>query len=568
MTIAPQRPPRAAPTRPLMAAARAVANEQTVVLVLAARPPAQADPVGAGDPLDALVERVRPVAAHAVDSLQVAARLEADGVTDRGARVEYGFDDVFALAAEVYRRLPPTPPPAPPTPEVPGWRAGRRDISHGLLYLMPGALFPAVLAAVGRGPLVVVLVLTGGLGWAWSGGASWLAYRRLGASDPPGAARVLAWSVLLGLPAAGTLGLLLVIAGAAGGGAAGGEVAGGGVGSAAAGAGGVLALCCGQMAYQLASMLLVFYRREGLLAAALSPAVAAGGLYVLLGGPDRPVGWAGVGPLAGTSPGWTLPSALVLGAAAVLLALALGLRETVRAARSTGPGRRMRLARWLAGKVGAGGWAGVRADLPGLAWATAYAALSAAYLLHAQAPYLRGGLEIALTAVPLMAGMGVVEWRARRFTEQARAALGQARYPREFAALIRRLLAAGVGVSVGVVAALAVPLLAGLGQAGRFSAAAALMAGAHAVLAGAYFLGFLLAGQGRYGGLCATLLAAVVVHTGGSLVEPPGLGGLALADPGRADTVDTALFLGSAVLLLALWAGLSCRTAAQAWRFR
>src|SRR3954466_4200577 len=52
-------------------------------------------------PLDELVDGVRPVAAAAVDAMQVAAVLEADGVTDRAAQVRYGYSDVFALAREV-----------------------------------------------------------------------------------------------------------------------------------------------------------------------------------------------------------------------------------------------------------------------------------------------------------------------------------------------------------------------------------------------------------------------------------------------------------------------------------
>ena len=47
---------------------------------------------------------------RAVDALQVAAVLEADGHTDRAAQVEYGYSDLFALASEVFRRLgPPSP---------------------------------------------------------------------------------------------------------------------------------------------------------------------------------------------------------------------------------------------------------------------------------------------------------------------------------------------------------------------------------------------------------------------------------------------------------------------------
>jgi hypothetical protein len=549
MTIAAQRPPRPAhPLRPAAGARSAAANGRAAPTD---PPPNDATPHGAtrarrraprpaadgtGDPIDALVDRVRPALAHAVDPLQVTARLEADGVTDRAARVEYGMDDVFDLAGEVFHRLAPGPPPAPPpAPVVPAWRSGARDASHGLLYLLPGALFPAALAALGRGPLVTALVLTGGLGWAWSGGASWLAYRRLGAGDPAGAARALCWSVLLGLPASALLGAVIAAAGPPGPGA------------------GLVGLCLGQMAYQLASMLLVFYRREELLAAALVPAALAGCGYLLYGGGAW---WTAVP--ARPDRAWTMPAALTLGAAAVLVALALGVRE---AARRTGWS--WRTAGRTAGKVGAGAWAGVRADLPGLAWATAYAALSAAYLLRAQAPYLTDRLDVALTAAPLMAGMGVVEWRARRYGELARHALARVRHPREFAARVAGLLAGGVGISAGVVAALAVPLLVGLDRAGALSPAGVLMAGAHATLAGAYFLSFLLAAQGRYPALCGALVVAVGAHAAGGHLAGGGPGG-PTADP----VADTALFLGSAVLLLVLWAVLLARAAAQAWRYR
>jgi hypothetical protein len=518
-----------------------------------------------------LVDRVRPALAHAVGPLQVAARLEAEGVTDRGARVEYGFDDVFALADAVHARLRPVPGPRPAPPPPVG--SARRDAAHGALYLMPTALFPAVLAAVGQVPLVTVLVLAGGLGWVWSGGASWLAYRRLGGGDPAGAAAALRGSVVLGLPAAAVLGAALAALGVAPG----------------VGVGVLVALCAAQMAYQLASTLLVFYRREGLLAAALAPAVVAGAWYVV-------VAWPPGSPPAGG----VLPVALALAAAAVLAALGLGLREAARAGadpdRPTG-GRAGPLAGLRAGLVGlraglvglraglvglrAGlvglraGLVGLRADLRGLAWAGGYAGLSAAYLLGAQAPYLRDRLDVALTAVPLLAGMGVVEWRARRFFDRARATLSRVRYPREFTGRVRRMLAGGVAGCTAVVAGLAVPLLLGLSGAGLLSPAGVLMAGAHAVLAGAYFLSYLLAGLGRYGALCAALLAAVAAQAvGGRLLGAGGAAGGPTGPSGPAGgagldpVLDTGLFLGSAVLLVGLWAALLAHAARDAWRFR
>ena len=83
----------------LMPTARAVAGEATAEF------PAVPERIASRDPLDAFIDRVRPLAARCVDVLQLAASLEAAGVTDRTARVRYGFSDVFELAGEVYRRV-------------------------------------------------------------------------------------------------------------------------------------------------------------------------------------------------------------------------------------------------------------------------------------------------------------------------------------------------------------------------------------------------------------------------------------------------------------------------------
>ncbi|HYN93308.1 MAG TPA: hypothetical protein VES42_05625, partial [Pilimelia sp.] len=136
--------------------------------------------------------------------------------------------------------------------------------------------------------------------------------------------------------------------------------------------------------------------------------------------------------------------------------------------------------------------------------------------------------------------------------------LSQVRYPHEFAAAGRRAMARGVALCVGTVALLAVPLLGGLWYAGALGAAGVLMAAAHAVLAGAYFTGFLQAGQGRYVALCLALVAAAGLHIAGGAAV--GSGG----DP----LLDTGLFLGSAVLLQVLCAVLLARATARVWGFR
>ena len=210
-----------------------------------------------GDPVDELVERVRPVVVHAVDALQVAASLEADGITDSMARARYGYADVFALADEVRRRVGPAGSTAVSAPGM-ARRLGPelRDITHGLLYLLPAAVFPAALAVLGRRSLVLGLVLAGGVGWVWAGGAAWLGYCLLGRGYPGSAARVLRWSAVAGLPVAAAASAAVVATTHA--------------------SYDLTALAVAVMTYQMASTLLVFYRSELWLFAAMAPAVAAG----------------------------------------------------------------------------------------------------------------------------------------------------------------------------------------------------------------------------------------------------------------------------------------------------
>jgi hypothetical protein len=437
-----------------------------------------------GDPVDELVERVRPVVAHAVDALQVAASLEADGITDSMARARYGYADVFVLADEVCRRVGPTGSTAVSAPGMarrlsPDWR----DITHGLLYLLPAAL-----AVLGRRSLVLGLVLAGGVGWVWAGGATWLGYCLLGRGYPGSTARVLRWSAVAGLPVAAAASVAVVATTDAG--------------------YDLTALAVTQMAYQMASTLLVFYRCEIWLFAAMAPAVAAG-----------------VGYLAGGAPFLSLAVGVGLGS----VALSYGIALAKTRGRHQRPEPRLR--------------DGLRGELGKLPLVVAYAALSAAYLLHAQGRHMLDGFDVPMAGVPLIMGMGVVEWRAKRFVEQARALLARVRYPRQFVTRIWALLAANLVVCLGTVILLGTALLIGLHAAHRLSPAGVAMTAASVLLAGAYFLAFLLAGMGRYGWLCGSLAGCLALHVAVLSALQPELSRLA----------DTTVFLGSSLLLLLLF---------------
>ncbi|MFZ4151281.1 hypothetical protein [Streptomyces pseudogriseolus] len=109
---------------------------------------------GAADPVKVLLHRHRELCERAVDPLEIAAGLEAHGITDRTA-ARFRHRDVFSLAEELYARVPrdadaATVGPAA-TPDAPaGAGDGRRSVTAHLLPLLPGALCAASLAALTR----------------------------------------------------------------------------------------------------------------------------------------------------------------------------------------------------------------------------------------------------------------------------------------------------------------------------------------------------------------------------------------------------------------------------------
>ncbi|PPS77720.1 MULTISPECIES: hypothetical protein [Streptomyces] len=98
---------------------------------------------GAADPVKALMHRHRDLCERAVDPLEIAAGLEAHGITDRTA-ARFRHRDVFSLAEEMYARVSrdgDTPLPAPPAPP-------RVRADWALSTLLPGALCAAAVTAV------------------------------------------------------------------------------------------------------------------------------------------------------------------------------------------------------------------------------------------------------------------------------------------------------------------------------------------------------------------------------------------------------------------------------------
>jgi hypothetical protein len=419
----------------------------------------------------------------AVDSLQVAAVLESGGITDRIARDEYGFPDVFSLAEELYR-IVPRRLKAGGARRSSGdrWRT-LRELVHGPLFVLPALTYPAISLTLGDQGLLTGLVLSTAVGWAWGLAVSWLAYRLIGRGLREEAARQLARLSLLGVLAVAGLALLLT------------HLLG-------VGAQTVL-LATGQMAYQMAASVLLIYGLETWLLAGLLPGVLVNSWYLLSGLPagDRDLA---LGATLGTL-------GLVLAAAAYALA------KTPRSS-SYQPTLGLR---------------DFRAALPFLF----YGSLSAALVLLGTTRYVFSGLDRSLSLLPLVLCMGVLEWQARRFRERSVEVLRQTRRVAEFALGERKVLLGTLGASLLAVALVSAAAAWGLERMGQLTLEGLTMLAAHLTLAGTFFVNFLLLARGRTGWVLLSVGGALLLY--GSLVWffPPALSYL----------LSTTLLLGAVV---------------------
>jgi hypothetical protein len=90
---------------------------------------------------------VATACAAAVDYLEIAANLEASGVSRQVATDRYGQSDVFALAGELWGTVPFRPVTVK---QEPMWRAGNaRDLGRGALYAAPALMLLALTRSLG-----------------------------------------------------------------------------------------------------------------------------------------------------------------------------------------------------------------------------------------------------------------------------------------------------------------------------------------------------------------------------------------------------------------------------------
>lgn len=465
-----------------------------------------------GDGAACLDELIHPLGTRvfrAVEPLQMAAILESEGLNDKIARERYGHPDVFSLAEAAYGRVALMEPPRPPAAPVLREARPAAQMAHGLLYAMPAALLPAASGLVGPQWLMPGLVLTTGIGWVIGSAAAQIAYSLIGRGFPRSAGRMLRAGLVLGVSAAVLTATMIAVG-------RNGPVS-------------LVALCVTQMAFQIASGILLFYRREAWLAIMMLPAVLAGVGYVAVG--EGPAG------LVAVCLGVVCVAGLV--GAAILLTL----REGVTA---DTPPSEPRLRTLL------------RANIGGLLPAFVFSLLSAFFLLQAEGRYVLDRADLAIAGAGLVFGMGVLEYRAHRFHDEARTLIREVCYPAEFTELTRGLLAKGLLICLSVLSALAMMPIAFLYATDALSYATVVMAAAHVTVGGAYFVAFLLANQGKVAHLCLAQGLALAVHPGGRWLLP---------DPHSA-LADVTLFLTAGLVFFTVLLVLMVRSLRDVQRYR
>ncbi|MFB7510571.1 hypothetical protein, partial [Streptomyces broussonetiae] len=195
-----------------------------------------------------LADRVGP----AVHPYEVAALLEAEGLTADQIKEGYGHPDLFSLAAALYDQVPRTFPE--PARAADPWRPDHlRCLLRGVLFALPGLAYLITAPLWHPGRHAAAPIVAGLVSWAWGQALGHRAYVRM-ATGRREAARTL----LAGAP----LGAALATAGAV-------PFAGGGP---------ALLMAAAQSLYLAAAGVLLVLARERQLLAALTPLVAGAAL--------------------------------------------------------------------------------------------------------------------------------------------------------------------------------------------------------------------------------------------------------------------------------------------------
>ncbi|MFH9011697.1 hypothetical protein ACH4C6_09995 [Streptomyces sp. NPDC017943] len=188
-----------------------------------------------------LADRIGP----AVHPYEVAALLEAEGLSASVINERYGHPNLFSLASALYERVPRTFPE--PAAAADPWRPDTvRCLLRGVLFALPGLAYLLTAPLWDAGGNVPPLVVAGLVSWAWGQALGHRAHLRLTTGR-----REAGRTLLAGAPA--------------------GAVVATAIAALLAGGGWVTLVAAAQSAYLAAAGVLLVLGRERLLLAALGP---------------------------------------------------------------------------------------------------------------------------------------------------------------------------------------------------------------------------------------------------------------------------------------------------------
>lgn len=443
------------------------------------------------DPIDVLSRRLNDVCIRAVDPWQIAAAIEADGLGDRTVAERYGQPNVFALAEDIYHRVPlrvahESHPEA--ADEAPAWR----DLSRGILFVLPGALYIAAVHGFASLEAAYALLVSLIFAWVWGQGSGYFGH------------------ILIGRGAAGTarrtvLGLAVV-----------GSVLAALASWFAVGVFGlsteVIAVTSVQTTYLLAASALLLFRKEHVLFAILVPGVAI----------STAVSFGVFGQTNDD-----LAAATV---AATVAVVAIAAFVATRSVHNVSPSTLT--------------WADAVSAIPhmllGLMWAS-LVSFSALVSLDAA----DGAPSIAVTILPLLLSMGIAEWSLRRYLKLTRVSLEEVATPNHFASAARRTMWETVGRYTLIVAGLTSAAAGFLAAVGELALVDILMLVSYGQLGAAFLLGQVLASRSRLNEALVISLIAVAILVGLIIAIGGVLGSASL----EVAYFSSTLFLATALLI-------------------
>lgn len=441
------------------------------------------------DPVNVLGRQMNDVCTSAVDPLEIAATLEAEGINDRIARERYGCRDVFTLAEQLFNRIPLR------IRERKAKRTQRRatlgHLARGGLFGLPGLFYIVAQGLLDSKAAAIALLISSVAGWGLSQAMSILGHTMIGRGNPRGAMRMLAATLGVGL-------LLMAV--------------GSGAGVAFLGwdSGIVLATTI-QIVYIMSATVLLLLDRDLILWLAFLPGVGASVGYIVGGPSDIGRRQATIGILV----------TVVLTFQSALLATFVEHRRR----EPGGPALRL---------------GDLKVAVPFTVYGILAGGFLAAPVMWAVAGSGLGSSTFGATMTPLVLSMGVAEWQLRRYRERTQRFLAGSTDHADFMRYSWREFVRSLGIYVGslvlltAIAAVSVAI-----YEGGLRTEAVLLFGSYTALGAGFYIALVLIACQRVVAVLPCLFAAVVAYC------------LALA-LGQTGTASTACYLLTCTFLLSV----------------